>query len=45
MDNKISAYKIAKTIQAYPTKSDLIKRVADSFVVETLSNIKREISY
>ncbi len=45
MDNKISAYKLAKTIQAYPTKSDLIKRVCDSFVVGTISNIKNEIKY
>lgn len=45
MDNKISAYKFAKTIQAYPTKSDMLKRVSDAFVVETLSHIKREIKY
>ncbi len=45
MDNNISAYKIAKTIQAYPTKSDLIKRVCDQFVVGTISNIKSEISF
>jgi len=45
MDNKLRAYKLAKSIQAYPTKSDLIKRVADSFVVETLSHAKREWKY
>jgi len=45
MDNKISAYKLSKTIQPYPTKSDLIKRVTDGFVVETISNLKREIQY
>ena len=45
MDNKISAYKLAKTIQAYPTKSDLIKRVCDQFVVGTLGNLKGEIKY
>lgn len=45
MDNKLSAYKLAKSIQAYPTKSDLIKRVADSFVVDTLSHAKREAVY
>jgi len=33
MDHKISAYKLARSIQAYPTKSDLIKRTCDSFVV------------
>jgi len=45
MDHKLSAYKLAKSIQAYPTKSDLIKRVCDSFVVGTLSNIKGELIY
>ena len=45
MDNKISAYKLASTIQAYPTKSDLIKRVCDQFVVGTVSNIKWEMKY
>ena len=45
MDNKISAYKLAATIQAYPTKSDLIKRVCDLFVVGTISNLKWEIKY
>jgi len=45
MDNKISAYKLAATMQAYPTKSDLIKRVLDSYVVGTLWNIKNEIKF
>jgi len=45
MDNKISAYKLAKTVYPYPTKSDLIKRVCDSFVVGTLSNIKNELKF
>ncbi|MDA9128931.1 FAD-dependent oxidoreductase, partial [Candidatus Gracilibacteria bacterium] len=45
MDNKVSAYKLAATIQAYPTKSDLIKRVSDQFVVGTVSNITRELKY
>lgn len=45
MDNKISAFKLSKTIQAYPTKSDLIKRVCDRFVVKTLWNIKGELKY
>lgn len=45
MDNRISAYALAKTIQPYPTKSDLIKRVCDAFVVGTISNIKTEIRY
>jgi hypothetical protein len=33
MENKISAYKLSKLIFAYPTKSEIIKKVADSFVV------------
>lgn len=40
MDNKTSAYKLAKTVYPYPTKSDLIKRVCDQFVVGTLGNLK-----
>jgi len=45
MDNNISAYKLAKTIQPYPTKSDMIKRVLDSYVVGTLGNIKNELKF
>ena len=33
MQNNISAYKLSKIVFSYPTKSELIKRVADSFVV------------
>ncbi len=45
MDNNISAYKLASTIQPYPTKSDMIKRVLDSYVVWTLGNIKNELKF
>jgi len=45
MDNNISAYKFSSSIQAYPTKSDLLKRVADSFVIDTISNFKTELKY
>ena len=45
MDHKVSAYKLASSIQAYPTKSDLIKRVCDRFVVGTVSNLRWEIKY
>ena len=45
MENNISAYKLASQIFSYPTKSELIKRVADQFVIGTLSNIKWEIKY
>jgi hypothetical protein len=33
IQNNISAYKLSKLIFSYPTKAELIKRVADSFVV------------
>lgn len=45
MDNKMSAYKLSKTIQAYPTKSDMIKRVFDSYVIGTIGNIKNELKF
>ncbi len=45
MDNNISAYKLSNTIQAYPTKSDLLKRVCTDFTISTLSNYKEEIKY
>ena len=45
MQNNISAYKLSKLIYSYPTKAELIKKIADSFVVATLSNIKLEIKY
>lgn len=45
MENKISAYKLSKLIFAYPTKAEIIKKVADQFVVWTISNIKNEIKY
>ena len=43
--NKISAYKLSEQIFPYPSKSEIIKKVADKFVVSTLSNIKSEWSY
>lgn len=45
MQNNVSAYKLSKLVYSYPTKAELIKRVADSFVVWTISNIKWEIKY
>jgi len=45
MDNKISAYKLSSQIFAYPTKSELIKKVADKFVVSTISDIKWNLKY
>ena len=45
MQNKISAYKLSKLVFSYPTKAEIIKKVADSFVVSTLSNIKEEAKY
>jgi hypothetical protein len=45
MDNKVSVYKLSKTIFPYPTKSDLIKRIMGSYVVGTLGDIKNEIKF
>lgn len=45
MQNKTSAYKLAKVIYPYPTKAELIKRICDSYVVHTLTNIKSELFY
>ena len=45
MQNKTSGYKLSKTIFAYPTKAELIKKVCDQFVVSTLSNFKGEFKY
>ena len=45
MQNNISAYKLSNLVYSYPTKAELIKRVADQFVVWTISNIKWEIKY
>lgn len=45
MQNNISAYKLSKIIFTYPTKAELIKKVADNFVITTISNIKWEIRY
>ena|GEM_PF-1869387 len=40
MQNRISAYKLASLVYPYPTKAELIKRVADRFVVSTITNVK-----
>jgi len=45
IENKVSAYKLSSQIFAYPTKSELIKKVADKFVIWTLSNLKNEIKF
>ena len=45
IQNKISAYKLSKQIFAYPTRSEIIKRAADSFVIQTLTSIKSEIQH
>ena len=43
--NKVSAYRLSSQIFSYPTKSELIKKISDKFVIYTLSNLKREILY
>jgi uncharacterized membrane protein YdjX (TVP38/TMEM64 family) len=45
MQNNISAYKLSKIIFPYPTKSEIIKKVCDKFVISTISNIKNEFLY
>jgi pyruvate/2-oxoglutarate dehydrogenase complex dihydrolipoamide dehydrogenase (E3) component/uncharacterized membrane protein YdjX (TVP38/TMEM64 family) len=45
MQHRITAYGLSRTIFAYPTKSEIIKKVADKFVVGTLSNIRGETIY
>ena len=45
MENNISAYKLSKQIFSYPTKSETIKKIADSFVIQMLSNIKNEVKF
>jgi len=45
MQNNLSAYKLSRLVYPYPTKAELIKRVADQFVVWTISNIKWEAKY
>ncbi len=45
MHHKTSAYKLSSQIFSYPTKSELIKKICDRFVIKTLKNIKWEIWY
>ncbi len=43
--NKTSAYKLSRQVFSYPTKSRLVRKVCDKFVIHTLSNFKREFLY
>jgi len=45
MQDKISAYQLSKQVFSYPTKSELIKKLCDRFVIYTLTNLKKEIWY
>jgi pyruvate/2-oxoglutarate dehydrogenase complex dihydrolipoamide dehydrogenase (E3) component len=45
LEQGISAYKLSKMMFPYPTKSELIKKVCNKFVVYTLSHTKDEILY
>ena len=45
IDQKISLYKLKDTIVAYPTRSDLIKRLADKMVISTLTRLRYHISW
>lgn len=43
IDNRISLYRSRSMIIPYPTRSDLMKRLADTMVIATLKNIKTDI--
>ncbi len=45
IDRGVSLYKFRKIIVPYPTRSDLMKRLADTMVIATLKNIKTDISW
>jgi len=45
MRKKVSAYNLSRQVFSYPTKSRLIRKVCDQFIISTLSNLKSEIKY
>lgn len=45
MRQKVSAYSLSKQVFSYPTKSRLVRKVCDKFVIHTLSNFKQELKY
>jgi pyruvate/2-oxoglutarate dehydrogenase complex dihydrolipoamide dehydrogenase (E3) component/uncharacterized membrane protein YdjX (TVP38/TMEM64 family) len=45
IDRYVSLYKLRTIIVPYPTRSDLIKRLADRMVISTLRSIKSDVSW
>lgn len=45
IDSGISLYRFRTMIVPYPTRSDLMKRLADHMVIGTIRNIKTELSW
>ena len=45
IDQSISLYRLRSMIVSYPTRSDLMKRLADNMVLSTLRNLKSHISW
>lgn len=45
LQEKISLYRLKEMIVPYPTRSDLVKRVADKIVISTLQNIKGDLKW
>ena len=43
IDNRISLYRFRSMIVPYPTRSDLMKRLADRMVISTLRSLKTDI--
>lgn len=43
IDNRISLYRLRNSIVPYPTRSDSIKRLADTIVFTGIRNIKSDI--
>lgn len=44
MQKNISAYTLSNMMFPYPTKSEVIKKVSDAFVIDTIKNVKAELS-
>jgi hypothetical protein len=45
IEKGISAYFLSKIIFPYPIKSEVIKKINNEFVLDTLSNIQQEIIF
>ena len=45
IEHNISMWKLSRTVYPYPTLSEIVKKTADQFVLQTLGNIRNELSY